>query len=95
MKIMLDPGQLFDSFALLAKLIQKEILLDGKPAHPPKTNTPANGPGQGHPESEVVFIHKIIRGSSNTGAGFSPLQRSLRCDSENFQPVSDSCTEAA
>jgi hypothetical protein len=56
-KVMLDPGQLFDSFALLAKLIQETILFDGKPAHPPKTYTPANGSGQGHPESEVVFIH--------------------------------------
>jgi hypothetical protein len=35
---MLDPGQLFDAFALLAKLIQKEILFDGKPVHPPKTH---------------------------------------------------------
>jgi hypothetical protein len=65
---MLDAGQLFDSFALLAKLIQKKILFDGKPAHPPKTNTPANGPGQGHPESEAVFIHnQSWGGSGNVG----------------------------
>ena len=56
-EVVLDPGQLFDAFTLLAKLVQKEILFVGQPAHPPETNTPANGPRQSHPEREAVLVH--------------------------------------
>jgi hypothetical protein len=56
-EVMLDPGKLFDAPALFPKLIQQDILLDGQPAHPPKTNAPANRPGQRHPEREADLIH--------------------------------------
>ena len=59
-EIMLNLGQFFDPLALVPKLIQKRILFDGKTAHPPKTNAPANRPGQSHPEGEVVSIHPQI-----------------------------------
>jgi hypothetical protein len=56
-EIMLEPGQLFDAFALVPKLIQKAVLFDGEPAHPPKTKAPANSPGRSHPKGEAVSIH--------------------------------------
>jgi len=54
-QIVLDLGEFFDALALFAQLIEQSILFDRKPAHPPKTETPANRSRQGHPEREVCF----------------------------------------
>src|ERR1700733_14018456 len=65
-EIMFHFGKFFNSFALLAQLVQKAVLLHGNTAHPPKTNPPANGASQGHPKGEFAFHSQQCRQSSKS-----------------------------
>jgi hypothetical protein len=56
-EVMFELGQLFDAFALRAKLIQKGILLGRDPIHPPKATDPAKSSNQRQPKSDDGSIH--------------------------------------
>jgi len=56
-EIVLEFGQFFDAFALLAKLCQQGILLGGKPVDPSKADIPAGAADQGPQEIEGALIH--------------------------------------
>jgi hypothetical protein len=54
---------------LFAQLIQQRILFNGKPSHPPKTDTPTNGARHGHPKCQSVFTHKRFRNVKGAAVG--------------------------
>jgi hypothetical protein len=60
-EVMLNLRQVFNSFPLLAKLVQKVILFGRNPVHPPKANSPANGADQSQPKSSGIPIHNLSR----------------------------------